>query len=634
MKKKKAEKKQLFIDDWIDREDDFVHRGGLRSGWDEGYDTTADYVLKGFLKPVTPEGEVREIHNLCTNRCNILSDGKRVLFTMNPSEKTAKTDGKKVTVGTSVLDEPGKTFSQKADIMIGLTTHEMAHVLYSTFTHLKKVKSPLHKAILNVIEDERIEHLICDEYPGYASGIANLKKYFFEEKYLIDEALSSGSFSSEVEKRSAELFDILFKMVRYPKNLSEELVNKHKASFEEMKALMSPYPMTAAKVLEVSEKIYNIICKDMLETGEKEMESGEFKPEDSKPDESAPDKSGKHEAIDEPDPTVDEFGNPIELDDEAKLNKVVRDAEKMIGDMMKSFESDNDPDKEVEVSPAIKDIDFREEFIYDVSNKATFKNGKSNQVNYEIYKSEVAADSAKLARCLYTYVFDESSTMRGMRSGNLDEYKIIDALQGSKTVHYQRTEKQVKSVNIVLLIDESGSMMTRTRFIDAAKSAILIEQAFKKFPVGKLFIYGFTGDYKDSNGSIHHNYIIRYREPGLNIPFGLGDVRPRANNRDGECIRAVANRVREITNEPMLFFIISDGQPSANGYGGFADTRAAVVEVTKKKFFPIQIGIGSAISPKDQKQMFDDFIHYKDSKQMVDDLRKLIVRKARKVFAL
>jgi len=86
----------------------------------------------------------------------------------------------------------------------------------------------------------------------------------------------------------------------------------------------------------------------------------------------------------------------------------------------------------------------------------------------------------------------------------------------------------------------------------------------------------------------------------------------------------------------MLYFVISDGQPAASGaYGGaagIADTARAVKEVTAKKFFPIQIGIG--VHESVQKMMFTDYVNYRDSRQMVEDLRKLLVKKAHKFIGI
>ena len=626
-------KRKSVIKDWFSdsREDDFVHRGGLRSGWSDMFGTTSDYVLNGFVKPDTSEAEVREIHKLCSNRANILADGKNIVFTLNAKEETAKTDGRKVTVGTKVLDESSKSFSEKADIMLGLTTHEMAHIIHSSFAHLKKCQNNFHKSILNVLEDERIEYLLCEEFPGYASNIAKVKQYFFDEKYLVEEAAEGEK--DEARKYAMELYDLFFKLVRYPKYLDADKMANYEIELDEMKAVLTPYPMTSPKVFNASEEILKIINKNIeRKMLEKSGESGESKEssesdssgESGKPMETSSKKKSSSDKGDKPTPTKEDIEDKI------------KSVEDHIADMMADLDSDNDGIKKVEVSESVSSVDFTSEFIHDKKNKATFRVGESWPHIYKEYLSEVKSDSKKLANSLHVRMYRESSMLRGLRSGALDECKLIEAVHGVKTVHLQKTDKLEKAVNIVMLIDESGSMSKGNRYKDAAKAAILIENAFSAFPIGELFIYGFTGDAPyGKTGTTDYNQIIRYREPGLNVKFGLGGVRPRQQNRDGHCIRAVANRVREFSNEPMIMFVISDGAPYSEDYCfNYADTRAAVLEVSKQRFFPIQIGIGGDLAESEQKKMFDDFINYSNPKAMVEDLRKLIIRKSHKIFGI
>jgi len=630
-------KKKAVIKDWINRDEDYVHRGDLRSGWDNDYDSTSDYVLDGFLKPDTSEAEVREIQKLCANRASILADGKDIVFTINADEKTAKTDGKKVTVGTAVLDDPTKSFSDKADIMMGLTTHEMAHILHSSFSHLKEINNHMHKSILNVLEDERIEHILCEEFPGYATNLAKVKQYFLDEKYLIEEALKGGSISDE-QRHAMELFDLFFKLVRYPKYIDLDKMSEYEMEIDEIKSILTPYPMTSKAVLQASKDVFSIIHKS-IEKKTREEASGKTtekrKSEESEGESKPGDMSGD----------MPESESPVESDgesvSEAAIKDKVLDIEQLIGDMMKDLDSDNDSSKHVEVSSSIKNIDFTKEFIYDPQSKATYRTGQGNKEVYEDYLRDVKGDAKRLANSLFIRLFSEGSVLRGLRSGNLDESKIVEAVHGVKTVHLQHSHKQTNKINIVLLIDESGSMGYGTkslRYQDAAKAGIIIEQAFQTFPAGQLFIYGFTGDTISPDGKTNdYNQIIRYREPGLNVPYSLGSVKPRSQNRDGECIRSVAKRVREFTNEPMIFFVISDGCPHSTNYSGnFAmlDTKNAVKEITKMRFFPVQIGIGDGIKPEEQKMMFDDYVNYKDPRAMVDDLRKLIIRKSHKIFGI
>jgi hypothetical protein len=605
-----SKKKKEFLE--IERDEDFVHRGKLRSGWEETHKSLTDYLMGSRGEPKSAEKQVKEIYQLCRNRADNMGTEIKHQLHFSPKEETGHTDGKKVFVSTKVLDEP-KSFSEKSDIMLGIVTHEMAHIIHTDFDMMKKeLKNRFTHSIWNTIEDERIEHAVGEEYPGYAGNLKVVKEYFFNEKYLLEEALKKGkkleptpeekdgdipehlkaedprehltSTISDKEKDAMELYDLVFKYIRYPMHIDPEIAGKHEVALDDIKAILTPYPVTAKEAIDASKKVAKVISDKIEEE-----------------DETPTDRS-ESEAIKE-----------------------------MISTMMDEEGSVNEDDDPIE-SESLEKYDYTEKHIEDEEWKATFRKGVDNAPMFKKYLSEVKGDARRLADVLFVKTYNETKYLRGMRSGDLDDAKIIEAVHGVKTVHLLKTPKVSKKMSLCLLIDESGSMGYGTKERDAAKVAILIQEAFRIFPIGDLFIYGFTGDYGED-----FNTIFRYKEPGLELPYGLGSVRGRSENRDGHCIRAVANRVRTFTKEPMLYFVISDGQPSAsyyNGHSAMMDTRKAVEEVTKKKFFPIQIGIGGGISEREQKIMFNEYVNYSSSAQMVSDMRKLLLNKAHKFIGI
>lgn len=627
---KKAKSKEFLP---IERDEDFVHRGEERSGWEDTHSSLSSYVLGGN-SPSTVEGQIKEIYQLCRNRSNNMNPGGDHKLLFRPDEETAKTTGKKVYVSTKILDEK-KSFNEKADIMLGFTTHEMAHVVHTNFDLMKtSIKSKFTHSIWNIIEDERIEHIIGEEYPGYAGNLKTTKDYVFNEKYLLAEALKRkkklktlspvpvpaiGTITHEgdeeeekddhlvaedpkeglteemtAEEESAmELYDLVFKYIRYPKHIDPAIAAKHEVELDEIKAMLSPYPTTAAEVVEVAHKVAKAI---------------HTKIEDDMTSSSTPTGPGG-------------------------MKGAVSAIEEMLGGMMEEIESPTeteDPEMAEELKNPEPDFDYRDEYIEDTEWKAVFRKGINDKDQFQKMLSEVKGDAQRLANVLYTKVYSEKRLLRGMRSGDLDDSKIVEAVKGVKTVHTTTIPKLAKQLNIVVLIDESGSMHGN-KARNAAKVGVLIQEAYRIFPVGQLFIYGFTSDHGED-----FNTIYRYKEPGLDLRYGLGSVRGRSNNRDGHAIRAVANRVRSFTPAPMIYFIISDGQPAGERYYGEAamkDTRKAVHEVTSRKFFPIQIGIES-ISITEQKKMFDDFVNYTDSRKMVEEIRKLLLNKGHKYSAI
>jgi hypothetical protein len=619
--------------DWIERDEkDFVYRSKEhRSGWDKGRSSMTDYLLEPHQIPVGKEFEIRKAYQLCNDRAAILSEKPtRVIF--SEKEETGHTDGKRVFVSTKVIDDH-KTFIEKSDILLGITTHEMAHIMHTDFEPLKKLDRFTH-TVWNIIEDERIEHKIGEEFPGYAGNLAAVKQYFFKEKYMLDKErqkelenemaakAAARELEAEEEARKAgipyvpppkpeplspedqqklEVYDLFFKFVRFPEMIDADKVAEHEVMIDELKKILTPYPTKSHEVLDAAKDVAEVLRKSW---------------DDIEP----PPSAGKGKGVP---------GGKHTPGGSHRVEGIIEEA-------MTFAMSDNEEgtEKEKESASDLAEIDYEEAVIDDKLNEVIFRNAVPNEAKYRSWLSAVKGDAHLLARKLYLKTFSEMKHIRGMRSGLLDDNRIVEAVHGVKTVYTHKIDKIEKKLNMTLLIDESGSMGDGVKSANAAKAAILLEQTYKLLPMGQLFIYGFTSDIDEDEP--YFNRVIRYKEPGFETKYGLGDVQGRCNNRDGMCIRAVVNRVRAFTREPMLLFVISDGQPAASGsyygMGGIHDTRKAVQEAAARNFFPIQIGIG--VDPSVQKMMFDDFVTYKDSKTMVEDLRKLLLSKAHKFIGI
>lgn len=634
-KKRKLEKRKNWLD-WFDRDSDTFTRAGskFRSGWEKAHSSMSDFVLGGRI-PIDERLQFEEIKDLCKNRVSTLTPiGKRIRLGFHPN--TSFTDGKMVYVSSEVFDHAPYSFSQKSDTMLGLTTHEMAHVLYTDFS-LAVGLTPFQKAIENVIEDERIERIIGEEFPGYVINLSAAKEYYFNEKYLYEDDEEGGEEKTEIY----EIWDCFFKAIRYPAYLSEDLEKKHHASLEEIKNVLTPYPETFSQVIDCSKKIEEILKKYMTEESIKKM----F-PEKAKGGE------GEGEGEGEGTFNLKDVWNSLTAKQKEEVKNAVESIMKAIADKMKSLESESDETKAESKSSGdsgdeeskgtssdIKmagivlreggKIDMEDRFseVYDKDNETFFSRVDPSEIDvnkYQEFKRLTRSDSARLANTLAIKTFSENKILHGYRSGNLDDNRIVEAVHGVKTVYTSKIEKETKKVSMVLLIDESGSMHGH-KADNAMKVAIILEQCFKMFPQGQLFIYGFTSDHEG-----YTNYVKRYKEPGIDVKFGLGAVTGICQNRDGDCIKAVADRVRKFTQEKMLYFIISDGQPSSSDYYGMSaieHTRKAVLDVTAKGFFPVQIGIET--DERYQKMMFTDYVNFSDSRQMVENIRKLFLKKAR-----
>ena len=169
----------------------------------------------------------------------------------------------------------------------------------------------------------------------------------------------------------------------------------------------------------------------------------------------------------------------------------------------------------------------------------------------------------------------------------------------------------------------------------ARDAVILLNEALGSLPGIDLYIYGHSAD-EVLTGSVD---IKVYREgKKYNPKYALSEVQARSQNRDGDAILEVAKRVRKYTQDNVLMFVISDGEPCAGGYWGRSarkDTKEKVKKAEKLGFNIIQITIDNVNKAED---MFDKYIDIKDSlselpkklsgiikKSIVDDKNTVII---------
>lgn len=162
----------------------------------------------------------------------------------------------------------------------------------------------------------------------------------------------------------------------------------------------------------------------------------------------------------------------------------------------------------------------------------------------------------------------------------------------------------------------------------AQQAAILLNEIFgKRGSDIELFIYGHTADHDNSK-----THILVYKDKKINNRFSLGNVKSKANNRDGEAILICAQKIRKQTKRPGVIFVISDGAPYASNYYGKSaidDTRRKVKRAQKLGFQIIQIAIESHVPSED---MFDMHVKLTNINSLPSDLVSYVSRNMKKLL--
>ncbi|CCN34890.1 VWA domain-containing protein [Vibrio nigripulchritudo] len=92
----------------------------------------------------------------------------------------AFTDGERIVIPTANPDDP-----HYQQIAWGYLAHEAAHIRHTNFDMVQKASSkPIRKALLNIIEDVRIENELAKDYPGTRRSISQVIEYMMDTQQM------------------------------------------------------------------------------------------------------------------------------------------------------------------------------------------------------------------------------------------------------------------------------------------------------------------------------------------------------------------------------------------------------------------------------------------------------------------
>ncbi|BBV10081.1 VWA domain-containing protein [Providencia stuartii] len=92
----------------------------------------------------------------------------------------AFTDGERIVIPTANPDDP-----HYQQIAWGYLAHEAAYIRHTNFDMVQKASSkPIRKALLNIIEDVRIENELAKDYPGTRRSISKVIEYMVDTQQM------------------------------------------------------------------------------------------------------------------------------------------------------------------------------------------------------------------------------------------------------------------------------------------------------------------------------------------------------------------------------------------------------------------------------------------------------------------
>lgn len=496
------------------------------------------------------------------------------------------------------------------DVVTGFGLHESSHCLYTrpvwkAILEPTKLSPVVISALLaNVLEDVRIEQRTVDVFPGFS--------YYFDKASNWLWSDTRARFRLEYGPELNTKINFVIAATKWPGEIESDVREPGRSElakeFDWWRAWLAEYPSDPT-------------VDDLRVQVQKGLDHLRL------PTESEPSGGGSKAG-----------------EDMDKITKGEKEAENWEEALKKWLEEHKDEILEFCSHPDADDgIDYTEEAeverlvdeeLREVECPVPMKNGRTEAKIYVTKPREtdfsrmkyIGSPGPMLARIRAALKFRQELprySVRLEKEGLLDEEELWRFAAGDYRLFEEHVIASHPQTQMTLLVDCSGSMNTRSKLPRAQELAQLFVWALRDMENVTTKVFGHSGNVVHGNDC----QIYRFWEPGDPMSrLGLISAVPHMNNYDsfaiGWCAKEITERGQP--NEQRLLFVLSDGLPQANGYGGRSamDHVAEVVAWGKKNGVRIiQIAIDDALDPHSQSYMFKEWIAYARSDEAKLPLR-------------
>ena len=258
----------------------------------------------------------------------------------------------------------------------------------------------------------------------------------------------------------------------------------------------------------------------------------------------------------------------------------------------------------------------------------TYNSGLPSQVIINSYNQsyrQIANTSKRIRKNLEDALRELELGGRSRRLAFGPDFEVSDSYRpDGRFFSKKKLPDNIPEMAVAVLVDQSGSMLGPRA--EAAKTmAILIDDFCRGLDIPVLV----AGHHVLVRGKCNYNIYTDFDRVGDKSKYNLAKVNTTGGcNRDGFAIAITANLLEKRPEPIKLMFIISDGQPNDNGYGGNAaaeDIQSILSTYKRKGVLTFAAAIGDD-KDKIQKIYGDGFLDIKD----LSVLPKTIVRIVKK----
>ena len=541
------------------------------------------------------------------------------------------------------------------DIVAGLSIHEKLHLVhtkplvkwqkqYVYDKRLSNAQTDLLHSIGNIIEDEYIESQLAKTHAGYVTYIDKVKEHFFAKHDI-------GTIKGNV---IADVLNTLLAMVRFPSSISDERRKRHARHIQffarALKDALVNRESTLVAIQSIYEYIYQLAVEEaskreatseeeileraetrmselIEEWGDTELDADSLAKikdrliEQERDDAARTDRYSGERALRE---AIDKSG--VKLADYAGESEAISDRlDKAIRDLADSEYQEDEWDSG-------RALGLRH------GTKVTWRNQHATKgfhsERYDRTVSEMKSAIGQLKRKIQLYGDTKIHTIRNQRRGKLDKKMLHKIPLGRPDLFKNVIVDEDKPLDVCLLVDESGSMGS-WKMDKARQTAVALREALKDNQALNLWVFGHTADGYEWGKEGETNMSVYWSPSYQSDMKAIGSMEARAENRDGMALLASAERVKAESpsiGSNKLMIVISDGEPSANGYRygtGVPHTKKCVKHLEGQGWNIIQVGISGA-RERSMREMFTNYMLVDDTNELPTKISK-IIRKVIKV---
>ncbi|MGL5389883.1 MAG: VWA domain-containing protein [Shewanella sp.] len=474
----------------------------------------------------------------------------------------AFTDGKRIVIPTANPDDP-----HYQQIAWGYLAHEAAHIRHTNFDMVQKASSkPIRKALLNIIEDVRIENELAKDYPGTRRSISQVIEYMVDTQQMcVPEPLEPAThlqawllFRLRYQFLGQSILATLYQTV-------DERVRQlfSAAAMSRLSAMLTAVPSLAStgEVLKLVDAIVT-----MLE-------------EESRPpqDESDTDSGRQDASNDSSDNQTSETALPATGDsDTAEQADNLRQALEACAGQFK-------PDTFAQVAHVLSEQAEGHQGVTPLSLPQAEQALTGDEAILTITASESAQIRARLRGMVQASQDNRNHAKRhGLRVAT---HRLAASQAGESRLFIQRQPRVAPNAAVHLLVDISGSMGRpigeghRKFFHVANEAALALAMALEGIPGVVPAVSYFPGVHQEVSIVLLPKQSVRHRAACF-------DQKPRGCTPMAQAMWFAANSLLAQKQQRKLMIVLTDGDPD-----DWAATHDIVDRCRRSGFELLGIGI-------------------------------------------